>query len=130
MPDAKEYTFQGETFRLKPQTKANIDRVHEIIQENARKRSDMIDWVEERVRELEESEEELDKEALKEEAKEELGYAEVAGEFEIRYDIFRAAVEGPHDKIDHSALTWPELEEVRTDFLPQQMRLLNGPTTS
>jgi len=130
MTDRKEYTFQGHQFTLKPQTKANIDRVHEIIQENARKRGEMIEWVEERVQEVEKSEDELDKDALREQAADELGYTEVAGEFEIRFEIFRAAVDGPHDKIDHSELTWPELEGVRTDFLPPQMRLLSGQTPS
>jgi len=127
--DTQTFEIQGRTFELARQTRANIDRVQEIIQDNAAKRQEMIEWFDEQTEEVE-NPSDLDSDEMEARAEEELGYSEVMGEFEIRYEIFKAATVGPHEDIDVEEITWPVLEEVRTSFLPPQMRLLREPTTS
>jgi len=123
MADA-DYKIQGYEFNLIPRTKANIDEIHEIIEENEKKRGKIVEFLED----LADSGEitDISGDEAEKKAKEELGYSSVKGDWEIRREIFRTVLDGPHDQIDIEQVTWDTLEEVRTDFLPPQMRYLDA----
>lgn len=116
---------QGYKFDYVPRTKANIDRVREMVTGNEEKREEMYEFVEEKAQRLDPGES-LNREEVEAEAKEQLGFTEVLGPWELRYEIFEMALDGPHEHIDREKLTWDVLEEVRTDFIPKPMRLLDA----
>lgn len=125
MADRPTYEIQGYEFTQKRRTKANIDAVRDIVQENEEKRAAMYEWMQEQAEEVGDPTE-LDGDEMREKAIDELGYDSVMGPWEVRRVMFEEILDGPHEHIDIEQVTWDELEEVRTDFLPPQMRLLDA----
>ncbi|ATU47034.1 hypothetical protein [Salinibacter phage M31CR41-2] len=119
-----DYEIQGYEFNLVPRTKANIDSVQSIIEDNEEKRRKMIQFVQD-LAEDKDDPTDLDTDEAEAKAKEELGYAEVMNQWELRRAIFKEALSGPTDQLDMEQVTWDQLEEVRTDFLPPSMRYLD-----
>jgi hypothetical protein len=119
-----DYEIQGYEFNLKPRTKANIDAVQSIVEENEEKRQEMYEFIQS-LSENEEDFTDLDPDEAEEKAKEELGYTEVMDQWELRRTMFKEILQGPIDQLDMEAVTWDQLEEVRTDFLPPSMRYLD-----
>lgn len=119
-----DYSIQGYEFSMVPRTKANIDEVQGIVEENEERREEMFEFLQDLTSE-DENFEDLDTDEVEEKAEEELGYTEVMDQWEIRRKMFNMILEGPHDQIDIEQVTWDTLEEVRTDFLPPSMRYLD-----
>jgi hypothetical protein len=112
--------IQGETFNYVPRTQSNIEDVTGYIRETERNRVKLRQTVISLIQE----DPEMDPEVAEEKAKEEIGFTEVPDKFEMLREVFRRALDGPHDKIDHEEVTWDQLAEVRENFIPPPMRVL------
>ena len=124
MSDSVE--VQGYEFEYVPRTQKNIEDVVEYMQENMT----LSDKLNRATREVFENMDEPDAQEIDKQVRERLDFdpEEIDGDWEMRRKVFRRALDGPHEHIDHDDLTWDTLEEVRKGFIPEQMRLLDALT--